>query len=70
MENIHINQKSINEIDKNELHKMRFIYIALEDGWDVKKRRDTYVFSKKHEGKKEIFEESFLRKFIESSLNK
>ena len=39
------------------LAKMSFIYNALENGWTVKKNNDSYVFTKKHEGKKEMFSE-------------
>ena len=35
-----------------QLQKMTFIYRALENGWTVKKNGDSYIFSKKHEGKK------------------
>ena len=56
------------ECAKNDYQKMRFIFNALETGWDVKKRKSVYIFSKKHEGKKEIFEESFLQEFIKSNF--
>lgn len=55
-------------VEDDDFQKMRFIYNALETGWDVKKRKSVYVFSKKHEGKKEIFEESFLQEFIRSNF--
>ena len=47
---------------------MQFIFNALESGWDVKKRKNVYIFSKKHEGKKEVFQESFLQEFIQSNF--
>ena len=47
-------------IDNMSLQKMGFIMNALEKGWTVKKRDDSYVFSKKHEGKKEIFMEDIF----------
>lgn len=45
---------------------MMFLYSAIEDGWKVKKNADTnsYVFSKKHENKREIFHCDYLEKFI------
>lgn len=55
-------------VEEDVLQKMQFIYNALETGWDVKKRNDVYVFSKKHEGKKEVFEEAFLQEFIKSNF--
>ena len=42
-----------------------FVFSALEDGWSVKKQREQYVFSKPHEGKKEVFSKDFLYAFIE-----
>jgi len=36
----------------------------LADGWTVKKRRGVYIFTKKHEGRKEVFDESFLLEFL------
>jgi hypothetical protein len=49
--------------------KMLFLYNALEDGWSIKKKEDTYVFSKNHEGKKEVLEESYLLKFMKNNFD-
>jgi len=57
------------KMDVIKLHKMAFIYNALENGWKVKKNNDMYVFSKNHEGKKEVFLDSYLKKFVTSNLN-
>lgn len=57
------------KMDVIKLHKMAFIYNALENGWKVKKNNDLYVFSKNHEGKKEVFLDSYLKKFVTSNLN-
>jgi hypothetical protein len=43
---------------------MKFIWNAIEKGWAVKKRDDSYIFSKKHEGKREIFMDTYLETFI------
>jgi hypothetical protein len=56
------------ETDFIKLQKMRFIYNAIESGWNVKKIDNKYVFCKKHEGKKEIYLESYLQKFIEDNM--
>jgi hypothetical protein len=48
--------------------KMTFIMNALEDGWSVKKINHSYVFSKKHENKREVFLDSYLEKFIEYNM--
>lgn len=50
-------------------HKMIFIMNALENGWTIKKVNHSYIFSKKHEGKREVFLESYLDKFIESNIS-
>ncbi len=51
-------------MDSKTLHKMKFIYNALENGWKVKKRGDKYIFTKSHYGKKEVFAEDYLEKFV------
>ena len=63
-----INKNTHTEIDFIKLQKMRFIYNAIESGWDVKKLDNKYYFSKKHEGKREIYLESYLQKFIENNM--
>lgn len=50
--------------------KMSFIYNALEDGWTVKKKNDIYIFKKKHEDKREIFEERYLENFVKKHMDK
>lgn len=42
---------------------------ALENGWKVKKRKGSYVFSKKHEGRKEIFKDGYLEVFLKENTN-
>lgn len=54
-------------MDENvkKMQVMNFIYNALENGWEVKKRDTTsYVFRKKHNGEQKIFMENYLEKFI------
>lgn len=46
-------------------YKKEFVYNALEDGWNVEKKNDCYIFRKKHENKREYYLDSFLNKFIE-----
>ena len=48
---------------------MFFLFNAIEDGWSVKKRGDSFVFTKSHDGKKEVLEESYLKKFMRSNLD-
>jgi hypothetical protein len=56
------------ELSKKEFQKMIFIMNALNDGWKVKKIEDVFIFTKKHEGKREIFKSDYLEKFIYSNL--
>lgn len=48
--------------------KLTFLFNALEKGWTVKKSGDSYIFTKKHEGKREIFRENYLENFIYSNF--
>ena len=56
--------------DLMTFHKMAFIFNALNNGWTIKKKQKTYVFSKKHEGKKEIFLDSYLKRFMLENFSK
>ena len=58
------------EINNIKFKKICFIFNAIQDGWSVKKKDDTYIFSKKHEGKKEVYLDTYLQTFIEKNLNK
>lgn len=66
---IHIETPENLNLDFIKIQKMAFIYNAIESGWNVKKNDDKYIFSKKHEGKKEVYLESYLRKFIEANMD-
>jgi hypothetical protein len=57
------------KISKKEFQKMLFLMNVLDKGWSVKKIDESYIFTKKHEGKKEIFQSDYLDKFIESNLD-
>jgi hypothetical protein len=43
---------------------MLFIFNCVEKGWNVKKRDSKYIFQKNHDGKREVFMEDYLDKFI------
>jgi len=66
---IHIETPTNLNLDFIKIQKMAFVYNAIESGWSVKKNDDKYIFSKKHEGKKEVYLESYLRKFIEANMD-
>jgi hypothetical protein len=57
------------EIDKLKFQKMVFLFNALDNGWSIKKRKDSYIFTKNHEGKKEIFDESYLSIFMKENTD-
>jgi hypothetical protein len=72
MDNITIEQTGENlNIDVIKLQKMALIYNSLEDGWTVKKNpgKDVYIFTKNHGGKKEVYLDSYLRRFMEDNFN-
>ena len=52
------------QMNKKQFQKMIFIVNALEQGWSVKKSQDSYIFTKKHENRREIFQENYLENFI------
>jgi hypothetical protein len=57
------------EMEAKQYHKIMFIQNALNDGWTIKKRQNSYIFTKKHENLREVFQESYLEKFIHSNSN-
>jgi transposase len=54
-------------ISLKTFQKMTFIYNAIEDGWTIRKRNDNYIFTKKHENRREIFQENYLESFIKKN---
>jgi len=64
--NIDISNLNINE---KQLKIMIFITNALENGWSIKKKREQFIFTKKHEGKMEVFDEKYLETFIQSNFD-
>ena len=57
------------KIDSVKFQKMVLLYNSIEQGWSVKKHNNSYIFSKKHENKKEVLEDSYLLKFMKSNLD-
>jgi len=57
------------KIDAIKFQKMLILFNSIEHGWSVKKKNDSYVFSKHHENKKEILEDSYLLKFMKTNLD-
>ena len=57
------------KVDVIKFQKMLFLYNSLEDGWTVKKRKGSYIFTKHSENKKEVLEDSYLLKFMKTNLD-
>jgi hypothetical protein len=72
---IKINLESFKDLENNlkidsiKLQKMVFLYNSIEDGWSVKKRNGSYVFTKNHENKKEVVDDIYLLKFMKTNLD-
>ena len=73
---ISINLNSLKDLEKENIkvdaikfQKMLLLFNSIEQGWTIKKRDESYVFTKSHEGKKEVFEDSYLLKFMKSNLD-
>jgi hypothetical protein len=68
---IHLNDLNHDnyKIDIVKFQKMMMVFNAIEQGWSVKKRDDTYIFTKNHENKKEVFADSYLMKFMKTNLD-
>jgi len=57
------------KIDNTRFQKMLFLYNAINDGWTIKKKNESYIFIKNHEGKKEILLDSYLLSFIKGNFD-
>lgn len=65
---IFLETPDIIKINKKQYQKFIFINNALEDGWSIKKTNEKYIFTKKHENRREIFQEEYLENFIISNF--
>ncbi len=57
------------KIENIKFQKMLFIFNAINDGWSVKKENNNYIFTKDHNGKKEIFKEENLTLFMNKNFD-
>lgn len=57
------------KIDRKTFTKITFIYNAINHGWTVSKKNDKYIFTRPHDGRKEIFTDSYLNTFVKSNLD-
>ena len=66
-----INLENVNIYDDADIvkkTKMVLIFNALEKGWTIKKKNNSYIFTKNHEGKKEVLMDNYIKRFIETNL--
>lgn len=56
-------------MDGLTFQKMVFVFNALNDGWSISKKQDTYIFTKDHEQKKEVWEDNFLDSFLHENFS-
>ena len=66
--NVAIQSSNVN-VNMVQLQKMAFLFNALENGWTIKKKKNCYIFSKNHEGKKEVYLDSYLKRFMEENID-
>lgn len=57
------------KIDMVKFQKMILLYNCIEDGWTIKKRKDSFVFTKSSESKKEVIQDSYLLNFMKDNLD-
>jgi len=57
------------KIDNEKFQKMLLVFNAINDGWSIKKRKDSYIFTKNHEKKKEVFLDSYILTFMKSNFD-
>jgi hypothetical protein len=57
------------KVDVIKFQKMLLIFNSIEQGWSVKKKDGSYVFTKPHENKKEVLEDAYLLKFMKNNLD-
>jgi hypothetical protein len=57
------------KIDHIKFQKMLLLFNAVNDGWSIKKKNDNYIFSKNHEGKREILSDSYLLTFMRNNFD-
>jgi hypothetical protein len=57
------------KVDAIKFQKMVLLFNSIEQGWSVKKKEGSYVFAKPHENKKEVLEDSYILKFMNTNLD-
>ena len=57
------------KVDAIKFQKLLLLFNSIEQGWSIKKRKGSYIFTKNHENKKEVLEELYLLNFMKSNLD-
>lgn len=68
IENTDGTKNNIN-IDSIKFQKMILLFNAINDGWSIKKQNESYIFNKRHEGKREVFHDSYLLTFMKGNFD-
>jgi hypothetical protein len=69
LENKNIKIFDNTDVDNIIFQKMLLLYNALDEGWCIKKRKDSYIFTKNHDNNNEYHDKTYLEKFIKSNLD-
>jgi hypothetical protein len=64
-----INLEDNFKINTIQFQKMLLLFNAIEEGWTVKRKNESYVFTKNHENRKEVLQDSYLLKFMKTNLD-
>lgn len=62
-------KENVIQMDNIKFQKMLFLFNALNEGWTIKKRNESYIFTKNHEGKREIFLDTYLMSFLKKNFD-
>jgi len=65
-----MNKNYMDNKSDTQYHKMLFIMNAIEDGWRVKKKNSLYIFDKKHNGQRQVYNEEYLEDFVKKNMKK
>jgi len=57
------------KVDAIKFQKMILLFNSIEQGWSVKKKDGSYVFTKPHENKKEVLNDNYLLRFMKTNLD-
>lgn len=66
---IHISIPTNNHKFNINEQKTLFLINALDNGWTIRKKKDYYIFTKKHEGKREVFKDNYIHTFLEKNFD-